>query len=249
MSDQECIIDNKEILYQAMRNLIVSVLFCCPLSLGGSDTVDRMAVGWMAAERVEADCSQAYEDMGLEACMDWRAFRQAYEGYRQIEHRKEVLTLIDYSKPSTEERLFVMDMAEHKLLFCSVVAHGRNSGNVYATSFSNEEGSYKSSLGFYRTESAYRGRNGYSLVLEGLEEGINDAARRRAIVVHGAAYAHPSVAERSGRLGRSLGCPAVPEALSRPIIDAIKEGSVVYIYADDPDYKTRSRFFCCISEK
>ena len=113
-------------------------------------------------------------------------------------------------------------------------------GDKYATSFSNEYGSYKSSLGFYLTETTYQGRNGYSLILNGLEKGINDRARERAIVVHGAAYADPSVASRGGRLGRSFGCPAVPQKLSRPIIDAIKGGSVMYIYAEAPDYLAHS---------
>lgn len=228
--------------------MLFVLLFCLPVSAGRWGEAGRTTVR-PAAESEETTCSQLFQRMGLEGIVSYRAFQQAYEGYRQIEHRREVLTLIDFTKPSTAERLYVMDLSEERLLYTSVVSHGRNSGNVYATSFSNEEGSYKSSLGFYLTESAYRGRNGYSLVLEGLEEGINDAARRRAIVVHGAAYANPSVAQSSGRLGRSLGCPAVPEALSRSIIDAMKGGSVLYIYADAPDYLAQSRFFCCINEK
>ena len=151
-----------------------------------------------------------------------------------------VLTLIDFSRPSTEKRLFVFDMKQHRLLFSSVVSHGKNSGGVYATSFSNEYGSYKSSLGFYLTETTYQGKNGYSLILNGLERGINDRARERAIVMHGAAYADPSVVGKGGRLGRSFGCPAVPQKLTRPIIDAIKGGSVMYIYAETPDYLAHS---------
>lgn len=162
--------------------------------------------------------------MQLEGVVNWKAFRQAVAGYYKIDNRKrEVLTLIDFSRPSTAKRLFVFDMRERKVLFSSVVSHGKNSGDNYATSFSNEYGSYKSSLGFYLTESTYQGKNGYSLILNGLEKGINDRARERAIVMHGAAYADPSVVSRGGRLGRSFGCPAVPQKLSRPIIDAIKE--------------------------
>ena len=131
-------------------------------------------------------------------------------------------------------------MKQHRLLFSSVVSHGKNSGGVYATSFSNEYGSYKSSLGFYLTEPTYQGKNGYSLILNGLERGINDRARERAIVMHGAAYADPSVVGKGGRLGRSFGCPAVPQKLTRPIIDAIKGGSVMYIYAETPDYLAHS---------
>jgi len=134
----------------------------------------------------------------------------------------------------------VFDMKHRRMLYSSVVSHGKNSGGNYATSFSNEYGSYKSSLGFYLTASTYQGRNGYSLILDGLEKGINDRARERAIVVHGAAYADPSVASRGGRLGRSFGCPALPTSVSRPIIDAIKGGSVMYIYAETPSYLAQS---------
>lgn len=172
-----------------------------------------------------AACADLYRSMQLEGVVSWKAFRQAVTGYHKIAGRKrDVLTLIDFSRPSTEKRLFVFDMKQRRLLFSSVVSHGKNSGDKYATSFSNEYGSYKSSLGFYLTETTYQGRNGYSLILNGLEKGINDRARERAIVVHGAAYADPSVASRGGRLGRSFGCPAVPQKLSRPIIDAIKGG-------------------------
>lgn len=227
-----------------MLRFIVSVLFLflpCTLFLGGKssdstpDFVERAA-----SSDVEAYAS-LYRSMQLEGVVNWKAFRQAVAGYYKIDNRKrEVLTLIDFSRPSTAKRLFVFDMRERKVLFSSVVSHGKNSGDNYATSFSNECGSYKSSLGFYLTESTYQGKNGYSLILNGLEKGINDRARERAIVMHGAAYADPSVASRGGRLGRSFGCPAVPQKLSRPIIDAIKGGSVMYIYAETPDYLAHS---------
>lgn len=187
------------------------------------------------------DCRRLYEAMQLEKRVNYVAFEQALAGYRRIpDRRKEILTLIDFSKPSTDERLFVFDLKHEKMLFSSVVSHGKNSGGVYATSFSNENGSHKSSLGFYLTENTYQGRNGYSLVLRGLEKGINDRAKERAIVIHGAAYSNPSVAAATGRLGRSFGCPALPVALCRPIINTIKEGSLLYIYANDPAYLSQS---------
>ena len=227
-----------------MLRFIVFILFLflpCTLFLGGKpsdstpDSAERAAVS-----DVEAYAS-LYRSMQLEGVVNWKAFRQAVAGYYKIDNRKrEVLTLIDFSRPSTAKRLFVFDMRERKVLFSSVVSHGKNSGDNYATSFSNEYGSYKSSLGFYLTESTYQGKNGYSLILNGLEKGINDRARERAIVMHGAAYADPSVVSRGGRLGRSFGCPAVPQKLSRPIIDAIKGGSVMYIYAETPDYLAHS---------
>ena len=196
------------------------------------------------ATEVKADADSwlsLYEDLKLDSLVSRRAFRQAIAGFKKIENRKkDILTLIDFSKPSTEKRLFVIDMGRRKLLYASLVAHGRNSGEKYATSFSNQNGSYKSSLGFYLTSETYQGSNGYSLRLDGLEKGINDRARERAIVMHGAAYSNPSVIRSCGRLGRSFGCPAVPQALSRPIIDAIKGGSVIYIYAPKPEYLVRS---------
>lgn len=184
---------------------------------------------------------EMFHQMQLEGTVNFKAFQQALEGYWKIKERKrDVLTLIDFSLPSTQDRLFVFDMKQHRLLYSSLVAHGKNSGENYATSFSNEYGSYKSSLGFFLTESTYQGKNGYSLILNGLEKGINDRARERAIVVHGASYADPGVIRQGGRLGRSLGCPALPSTLSRPIIDAIKGGSVMFIYAGRPDYLAKS---------
>ena len=219
-----------------MLRFIVFILFLflpCTLFLGGKSSDST-------PDSVEAYAS-LYRSMQLEGVVNWKAFRQAVAGYYKIDNRKrEVLTLIDFSRPSTAKRLFVFDMRERKVLFSSVVSHGKNSGDNYATSFSNEYGSYKSSLGFYLTESTYQGKNGYSLILNGLEKGINDRARERAIVMHGAAYADPSVVSRGGRLGRSFGCPAVPQKLSRPIIDAIKGGSVMYIYAETPEYLAHS---------
>ena len=124
--------------------------------------------------------------------------------------------------------------------YTSLVSHGKNSGGNYATSFSNENGSHKSSLGFYLTENTYQGRNGYSLILNGLEKGINDLAKQRAIVIHGASYSDPSVAASSGRLGRSFGCPALPVSVSKPIINTIKNGTLLFIYANDKNYLTQS---------
>ena len=184
-------------------------------------------------------CQLIYEEMGLSAWVGEKAFREAYDGYRQIKDRKkEILTLIDFTKPSNEERLLVLDMVEGKLLFHSLVAHGRNSGDLYATRFSNRPESHQSSLGLYLTEGTYIGKNGYSLRLNGLEKGINDNALARAIVIHGAAYADPSVCRGGRRLGRSWGCPALPPALNRPIIDAIKGGSVLYIYGESGDRRS-----------
>ena len=153
-----------------------------------------------------------------------------------------LLTVIDYSKASTEPRLWVLDLDSERVLFQELVAHGRGSGDNYATRFSNADGSYQTSLGLFRTADTYVGANGYSLRLDGLETGVNDRARDRAIVMHGAPYVNPAATRTLGRLGRSLGCPALRPAVARTIIDTIKEGSLVFAYYPDRDWLRGSRF-------
>src|SRR5690606_38198995 len=151
------------------------------------------------------------------------------------------LSVIDYSRPSTEPRLWVFDLASHALLFEELVAHGRNTGGNIASAFSNRSGSNMSSLGAFRTAESYVGANGYSLRLDGLEPGFNDLARDRAIVIHGAPYVSPEIARAQGRLGRSLGCPAVRPAVARKLIDRIRGGSLVFAYYPDSEWLQRSR--------
>ena len=146
--------------------------------------------------------------------------------------RPDLLTIIDYSLPSTEPRLWVVDRSRRRVLFHELVAHGRGSGDNYATRFSNRDGSLQSSLGLFLTEGTYVGRNGYSLRLEGLEPGINDRARDRTLVMHGAPYVSAEFARRHGRLGRSWGCPALDPAIAGPVIDLIRGGSLLFVYAD-----------------
>jgi hypothetical protein len=148
-------------------------------------------------------------------------------------HEPATLTVIDYSKPSTQKRMWVYDLRAHALLFDELVSHGRGSGRTMSTSFSNAPESNKTSLGLFRTAEAYVGKNGYSLRLDGLEPGVNDRARARAIVVHGAPYVNAATAKANGYLGRSLGCPAVRPEIARPLIDAIKGGGLVFAYYPD----------------
>ncbi|MGL5318814.1 MAG: murein L,D-transpeptidase catalytic domain family protein [Bacteroidales bacterium] len=204
------------------------------------ETEDSTAI--VAVEETDTDSDSAlYNELHLEGQIPYNAFKQALAGYKQIDGKKKnLLTFIDFTKASTEERFFVIDLEKRKILFNTVVSHGRNSGLKYATKFSNKNGSYQSSLGFYLTGGTYMGKNGYSMQLDGLEKGINDRARERAIVVHGAPYANPSIIKATGRLGRSQGCPALPQSLSKKIIDVIKNGSVLYIYANDPEYLANS---------
>ncbi|HKW02330.1 MAG TPA: murein L,D-transpeptidase catalytic domain family protein [Vicinamibacterales bacterium] len=141
-----------------------------------------------------------------------------------------LLTVIDYSRPSTEPRLWVLDLVSHAILQRELVAHGKGSGENVATSFSNDEGSHKSSLGLFVTGATYTGQNGYSLRLRGLDPGVNDRAYARDIVMHGAAYVSDAIARTLGRLGRSWGCPAVRPAIARTLIDEIKGGTVLFVY-------------------
>ena len=155
------------------------------------------------------------------------------------------LTVIDYSKPSVEPRLWVFDLATDTLLFEEHVAHGRNSGGNMTTAWSNDDGSYQTSLGLFLTNETYEGSNGYSLRLDGLDPGFNDRARDRAIVIHGAWYVDPAQGAKQGRLGRSLGCPALRNAVAKPLIDAIKGGNFVFSYHDDANLVTAAKSLEC----
>jgi len=155
------------------------------------------------------------------------------------------LAVIDYSRPSTETRLWVFDLKQKALLFAEHVAHGRGSGENLAQSFSNREGSHQSSLGLFRTAETYMGGNGYSLRMDGLEPGVNDAARDRLIVMHGAPYVDPLAALKQGRLGRSFGCPAVRPQVARELIDTLKQGQLLFAYYPDPDWLANSPVLRC----
>lgn len=163
-------------------------------------------------------------------------------GAKGLVRRSDLLTVIDYSLPSTTPRLFVFDLGARKLLFRELVAHGKNSGGNNADHFSNEPGSLESSLGLYVTGSTYIGNNGYSLRLLGLDEGFNDMAEDRAIVMHGASYVSETTANSLGRLGRSWGCPAVRKSVARKLIDTLKSGTPLFAYYPDRQWLAQSRF-------
>lgn len=152
------------------------------------------------------------------------------------------LTVIDYSLPSTEPRLWVFDLATGDLLFKELVAHGKNTGENLATKFSNQMDSRQTSIGLFVTDDTYVGSNGYSLRLDGLDAGFNDRARDRAIVMHGAPYVNEAIAATHGRIGRSWGCPALRTAIASKVIDTIRGGSVIFSYYPDQEWLQRSRF-------
>lgn len=156
--------------------------------------------------------------------------------------QKEILTVIDYTLPSSEQRLWIFDLKNNRVLYHSVVTHGSGSGLLYPRHFSNTPGSFESSVGLFLTESVYTGRVGYALRLAGLEHNVNDNAEPRAIVVHGAKYANPTFLNKYGRLGRSEGCFALPTAIYKPVIDTIDEGTLIFSYYPDKYWLNHSKY-------
>ncbi|TBR09445.1 MAG: murein L,D-transpeptidase catalytic domain family protein [Lysobacter sp.] len=157
----------------------------------------------------------------------------------------ERLAVIDYSMPSSRKRLWVFDLRNPRVLYTEYVAHGQGSGDNYARAFSNRDGSHQTSLGLFRTAEVYNGNNGYSLRMDGLEPGVNDNARSRAIVMHGAKYVDPSLVPKMGRIGRSHGCPAVRAEVAREIIDTLRGGQFVFSYYPDSRWLQSSRLLAC----
>ena len=185
------------------------------------------------------------ENLSVKLNVNSKAIELAIKGYEKLKqlgqlNNQRYLTIADMSKASSEPRLFIIDMEKQVLVLQTFVAHGRNSGMLFAKNFSNKIGSFQSSLGFYITGSAYQGKHGKSLVLKGVESGINDNAEQRAIVLHGAAYANKGFVNQQGYLGRSLGCPAVPEKEVESIIKTIQGASCLFVYADDNSYLKKS---------
>jgi L,D-transpeptidase catalytic domain len=164
---------------------------------------------------------------------------------RGVSGKTDLLTIIDYTLPSTTPRFWVLDLAHGKVLFHELVAHGSGSGDNYATRFSDTADSRQTSLGLFLTSGTYEGGNGYSLKLRGLDPGVNERAEQRKIVIHGAWYVSTSQAQRIGRLGRSWGCPALSPAVAHQVIDTIKDGTFVYSYsADHTSLRAASQSAC-----
>lgn len=173
------------------------------------------------------------------------ALRLAAQALSCADPNAERLAVIDYSLPSTEPRLWVFDLHQHKLLFEELVSHGQGSGDAQAELFSNTPDSHQSSIGLFRTMNSYYGRNGYSLRLQGLEPNVNDLAFERAIVIHGADYVSDAFITQTGRLGRSHGCPAVREGVTYPLINSLKEDQYVFAYYPDAEWLATSAFLGC----
>ena len=188
-------------------------------------------------QKIVVDVKSVYDSLNIKDKIDYSIFQKAYLGYVQIQNKNPgVLIIIDYTKPSNEERFYVLDLNKKKLVYSTRVAHSKNSGLEIPLEFSDDPNSYQSSLGFFVTLGEYNGAYGYSLRLKGLEENINANAEDRAIVIHGGDIVEDEYIKKFGFAGRSLGCPVLPYSLTRQIIDFIKHGRVLFIYGNDEQY-------------
>jgi hypothetical protein len=232
-------------------------LLACPpgghrLRLAAASTAITLALCAASAQAQElarlapADGLQRrFETAGVPAEPLAQAMRAYACGSARGDFVQPILTLIDYSRPSAEPRLWVLDLEHSAIRFRTLVAHGRGSGLRRAVAFSNVPESKQSSLGLFRTGETYEGEHGYSLRLVGLEAGVNDLAYERNIVIHGADYATAEFAARHGRLGRSWGCPALDPAVHRELIDAIRDGTALFAYYPDAHWLASSEFLRC----
>ena len=194
-------------------------------------------------QKIIVDVKSVYDSLNIKNKIDYSIFQKAYLGYVQISHKNPgVLIIIDYTKPSNEERFYVLDLNKKKLVYSTRVAHSKNSGLEIPLEFSDDPNSYQSSLGFFLTLGEYNGAYGYSLRLKGLEENINANAEDRAIVIHGGDIVEDEYIKKFGFAGRSLGCPVLPNSLTREIIDFIKHGRVLFIYGNDEEYIDESTY-------
>ena len=194
-------------------------------------------------QKVTLDVKSVYDSLNIKGKIDYSIFQKAYLGYVQIPNKNPgVLVIIDYSKPSNEERFYVLDLNKKKLVYSTRVAHSKNSGLEIPLEFSDDPNSYQSSLGFFLTLGEYNGAYGYSLRLKGLEENINANAESRAIVIHGGNIVDDEYIKKFGFAGRSLGCPVLPSALTKEIVNYIKHGRVLFIYGNDEEYIEESLY-------
>lgn len=234
------------IKWNGLRFLLSGIMFISTglMSVVGNDTIPLARIEFTGSHPDYAIFYQAIFDLPDKP--DFNAYVRGLEGMKYLQaqnklYNDSILVIIDYSKPSNRKRLWAVDIKNQELLHSALVAHGRNSGLITPDKFSNTVHSNMSSQGFFITGETYYGKHGYSLRLDGIEPGINDNARSRAIVIHSADYATVDFVRQYGRLGRSFGCPALPPSKSRDIIDTIKNGACLYIYANDQEYAAKSK--------
>jgi len=222
------------------------IFFICLGLLSGDPAGERCDAS-ADSQAFERFVERTYGECGLVSPSVFTAFRLGLIGYYNIKRQgllpnDSIIAIIDYHSPSTENRLFVVNLSSGSLLYKTLVAHGKRSGENNARSFTNDPRSLMSSLGFYVTAGTYFGRHGYSLTLRGVDQGYNDNAVKRSIVMHGADYVSFDFIRRHGRIGRSWGCPAVPVGVCKGVIDAIKGGCCLFVYYGDEDYLEKSQF-------
>jgi hypothetical protein len=194
-------------------------------------------------ESIETEIQSIYNNTKLADKLDYKIFRMAMVGFYNIDvPKKNIISIIDYSQPSVNKRYYLIDLENQDLLFNTLIAHGKNSGENMARVFSNVPESKTSSIGFFITAETYEGSNGYSLRIDGIEKGINHNARKRDIVIHKADYVSQEFIDQEGRLGRSWGCPAFPNEVSNLIIEIIKDGSCIFVYGEDVSYFQNSKY-------
>lgn len=220
-----------------------------PVSVASSFPVKNSEKsGFLTRVNFEESIESLYEQIGLsDYKLPFNIFRLGMIGYYSLEkegalNNKGLLTIIDFSRPSTDKRFYTIDLKNLSVKYHSYVSHGRNTGGNIATAFSNTPHSNQSSLGFYVTGETYVGSKGYSLRLDGKEASFNDNIRSRAVVIHAADYATESWIKRYGRLGRSQGCPALPPTINKEVINLIKGKTAIFTYFPDDDYLGASRY-------
>ena len=202
----------------------------------------------LALKKAELNIKELYNELNAaQYDLSFTAFRYAYIGYQTMKkqdrlNNKELFSIIDFTKDCNSKRFYTIDLEKMKIVYYTYVAHGKKSGERMATSFSDAVESNKSSIGFYITGNTYNGGNGYSLILNGDEKGYNSNLAKRSVVVHAADYANEDYIARNGRMGRSLGCPALPENIYKQVIETIKEKTMIFAYYNDAKYLKTSKY-------
>jgi len=229
--------------------MLLLVFFTMLISrkVNASEIIIDAAVEKEKISNAEIALKSLYNELkGADEKPEYQVFRKALIGYyhlkatNKLSDKKDYLTIVDFSLSSNKERLWIIDLKSKEILFHSLVAHGRNTGDEYAASFSNLPNSFMSSIGFYVTGETYQGKHGLSLRLDGQENEFNSAARQRAVVMHGADYVSKDFIKKAGRLGRSLGCPAVPVEIHKEVINALADKTCLFVYHPDKVYEEKS---------
>ena len=239
---------NKFVLISAFLTISLAFTSVEPAETAGAITTSEENITAVAEPSAEEKINILYEKFSaVNAEMPSQvSFTYALTGYNKLEKEEKIknklLTIVDFSLPSTEKRMWILDMENNNILYHTFVSHGQNTGGNMATKFSNTPNSLQSSLGFYVTAETYYGKNGLSLFIDGMESEFNSKARERYVVIHGADYAKEDSIKRLGRLGRSYGCPAVPSEIAKDLINKIKGGSALFIYHPSQDYIAKSTY-------